>query len=591
MTTHVWIDGTRTNITKLEASYGEHGDEQLTFQLPIRMPPKWRKKVFLEDEVYGFYWGGYFAVWNPDWRAGCGNVICRGMYKTAEDAKFYETKIFRAGTPAKNMITEAISRCANISDFDAVDDFTFQLVEDSPSFGLQDASQVFNYGQQLTGYLSTPIQWEVRTDKLHPFNRVCGLYTYATDYAPRYRVRINKNRDTFTPSYDCDVTYNVGLLKWGTEQYQAATNSGYSAPQLPQNPFIALAIPDVDYSVIPDIRMKVMDVQGTINNITEVQQLAAYLVTRNNVVRPVSTTLEIDSATIIQSVYPAIISDNLPHELVRSNYAIEILNDLSEWGMYGVSTFYITAAKYNYDTCKLVLTLGDPILQDTFRLLGSYDVSREYIGAQASLINLVHRDADVLVQYGTEFPGRTGVEAANPDDATMLNNFSAGHVVGISTIDASTSTPKFDDPNSQFYQPTGQSVDPRVIADYGTQANFGREASSIGIKGFIKVIPMKVVNWSIDFTPPPNSVIIPTDSITIKFYQVYPFVVGVDTPFATKSVTAAQGALGDFSGLELVNFPQGGKIGIEVSIAAATTNCGFQIGIGGRKIYPALGIT
>lgn len=587
MTNSIWIAGNRINVDKLTSSFGEHGDEQVTFELPYNRLKglKWRQRVTLWHPTYHYYWNGYLAVVAPSLESGsCVKITCRGMYKTAGDIKYYEDKIFRAGTPCETMLRDALSKCANIQDSGHLNDVGFQLVEDTPSFGTQSPNEVFTYIQQLTAYLATPLIWDVHSLPDQPES---VLRTYAADFAPRYRVRLGSN-DSFTPTYDCDIVYNVGLVQWGNQQYQMGTESGYSAPQLPQNPFIAPAIPLVNYATIPDIRMKSMNVSGTINNIQEIQQLSRFLVTRNNNVRPSAATLVLDNATRVSSVYPEPIDGNLPHELIHSNVSIEILNDLTTWGMFGITTFYIISAKTDYDTCKTTLELGfDNILQDAFRILGSYDVSREYISVRSSLINLVHRDADVLIQYGTEFPGSV---VTNPDDATMLNNFSAGVVTGIGTTDSTTGAPKKDDKDKQFYAPTGVSIDPNIIADYGVFANFGREADSVGAKGFIKVIPCRMVNWSIDFTAPPGSTTIPTDSITIKFYQIYPFISGSATPFATKSVASAQENHNVFSGTELVNFPLGGKIGIEVSVAAATPGCGFQVGIGGRKLYPDLAL-
>lgn len=590
--TTLWINGQRSYFKDMKSSYGEHGDEQLTFTVPWRFIPQApRCNVSLEHPTYGYYWNGYYAGVTPSLNtAGCAEIVARGMYKTADDGHYYNDQKWKAGIPADQMVTEALTRCPRIQGGSEVGELDFQLVEDTPSFGLQSATNVFDYAKQLTSYRATPLVWQV-LQRLTIFEPMSYLEMKAADFAPRYRVKLG-NKDEFKPTFDFDIIYNCGITRWGNEQYQLATNNGYSNPQLPQNPLVVPTRPVVRYDVIPDIRDKCMDVSGSVNNIQEVQQLAGYLVNRFNVLRPASATLSIDMSTVIRSVYPAIVTENIPHELVHSNFSIEILNDLREWGIFGITTFYIISAAYDYTTCKLDLQLGyDNILSDSFRLLGSYDVSREYISLKSGVVNLLHHDTDALVQYGTEFNGKTGTDAINTDVTyfpPIVNEQSAGIVQGISSTDSVSGAAKFTDADQQFYQPTGKSIDPNVIPDYGTQANFGREADSTGIKGFIRVIPIKVVNWEIAFLPPPNSDTIPSDSITIEFYDDYPFTPG--SPFATKSVSAAQSATGTFTGLQLKTFTNGGKIGIRVSVAAATAGAGFLVGIGGKKLYPDLGI-
>lgn len=577
--------------TNMKVSYGEHGDEQVTLQVKDN-PPRWRRNAKLRDDTFGYFWHGYVGPVEPDWN-GCIDVMCRGLHHTAGDNPYYESKTFLAGTPAIEMVRNALGRCAKFGESDAgyLDDLTFQLPNDSPPFGNNGSDDVFNYIQKLTGYLATPIVWQVlqTPDQTRFFSDEPILQIKATDFAPRYRVRLTKN-DKLKLTYDPDVVWNAGLVKWGNDQYQLATNYGYSNPQLPQNPAVVPSLPQVDYTVIPDIRIKRMDMSGDERSITEIQQAAGFLVNRNNVMRPISTTLTIDCNTPIESVFPAYISSNLPHHLVRNHFAIRIMNDLSAWGIYGkVNTFYITAATYDFKSEQLTLTLGDPVFDDAFRLLGSYDVNREYTSSKSGIIQLTHRDADVLVQYGMEFPGYTNVEAVNPDDATMLNNFSTGVVTGISTVDTNTRAAKFDDPNSVFQAPAGKSIDPRIIADYGVTCNFGREADSIGIKGFIQVIPCKVLEWDIAFTAPAGSDTIPSASITVQLYPTYPFTPG--SPFATISISTDTDNAGVFTGTtEQHIFGLGGKIGVRVSSPNGVPGSGFQIGIKGRRLYPVLGL-
>lgn len=575
-----------SNIEKLVSTTDEHGDEQVTFQFKTAASlPKARVDVSLFDPTYGYYWHGYIADVTPAWM-GCPKVTAKGIWRTANSVPWYENKIWLAGTPMATMISDALAKCERISGTTAnlATQFQTQLAEDSPSVGLQGPEDAFNYFQQLTDYLSTPIVWQVRQNPAVPFTPSALLDLKFLDPAPRYRLRLGKN-DKFEPHYDSDILYNAGAVRWGNQQYQLATDTGFSQPNIPGNP--PPVMPVVSHKVIPDTRVKRIDAQSTINDITEIQQLARWLATRNGQLRPAQTPLTIDCNTIITSVTPAIISNNLPHHLVRSNFALRILNIPQEWAPYNIDTFYVINTSYDYDSEVLTLTMGDPVLKDAIRLMGNYDTSREYISIKSGVINLVRRDADVLSQYGPEYTGKSLVP--NPDDSTILNNPSAGIPQFISSVSSSNRSPKFDDKNKTFYQPEGQSIDPTLLPDYGTKANFAREADSPGIKGFVEVIPQIVLTWRIAFLPPANSDTIPSNSIEVEFYSTYPFTPGA--PFATKSITSAQENSGNFlNTTERHIFTQNGRIGVRVKTAASQPGIGFSVAIGGRKLFPDLGV-
>jgi hypothetical protein len=153
-----------------------------------------------------------------------------------------------------------------------------------------------------------------------------------------------------------------------------------------------------------------------------------------------------------------------------------------------------------------------------------------------------------------------------------------------------------DDPNHP-YMPYKGALHPHTIADYGVQGNFGRDADSTGVKGFIRVIPCRVLAWEICFLPPPGSTTVPTQSITIKIYDNYP-TSGANL-IDTVTVTNKQCDLGNLAIGAHNNFAQGGKIGIEVTAiggtsigtGAPTPGSGFIVGIGAKKLYPDLKVT
>lgn len=575
----------------LEIVYGQYGDETVSFDLCNwkNILPRWDRPLLLRDPTYGYFWNGYVAPVAPP-LLGAAKIGGRGYRYTIPNVPYFYTQIYRKNTFASEMVKNAISKCQYVFDADMIADLSQTLPEDSPDFANQTAEDVFKYAQQLTAYLGTPVIYQVRQNPLNPWYPEAILETKATDFAPRYRVKLNPNTDTFTPTYDPDVVWNIGQVRWGNNQYQLASNFGYSTPMLPQNPNIAPVPPAPDYSVIPFIRYKRIDATQSVVDLQSVQQLAGYLVTRNNVLRPINTTIEIDCTTPIEGIFPAIISTDVPHWLVRNHFTIQIMNDLSGYGMYNVREFYINEARYNFTTGKLTLQVGDPVILDTFNMIVS-DIGQFFNTVKSGIVNQARRDADILVQYGPEFPGTSLVP--NADDATINNAPAVGlpEYISSTTIQGGTvdtGVPKFDDPAAQYEQPFGKSIDPRLVSDYGTQANFGREADSIGIKGFVRLIPQKVIDWEIGFLPPPNSDTIPSDSITVEFYTTYPFTPG--SPFATKSVTASQSASGIFSSLEQRVFAQGAKIGIRVSAPASTAGAGFMVAVGGKKLHPDLGL-
>lgn len=589
------VDGQNLKNTpddlNLEMVYGQYGDESLSFQLCnwAGQLPRWQQPAYLRDPTYGYFWNGYVAPVSPP-LSGAATIGARGYRYTIPNVPYFFTKIFRKNTFAYNMVKDAISKCQFVFDGNLINDLSMTLPEDSPDFANQTAEDVFKFAQQLTAYLTTPVIYQVRQNPINPWYPEAILETKATDLAPRYRVMLNPLTDTFTPQFDPDVVWNMGQVRWGNNQYQLASKFGYSTPQLPQNPDIPPVPPPVDYSVIPMQRYKRIDAGNNLTDLTSLQQLAGYLESRNNVLRPINTTIEIDCTTPIEGVFPAIISNDVPHWLVRNHFTIRIMNDLSAYGMYGtVKEFYINEARYNFTTGKLTLQVGDPVVLDTFNLILS-DIGQFFNTVKSGIVNQTRYDADILVQYGPLFPGTSLVP--NADDSTINNAPSAAipEFISSTTIQggADTGAPKFDDPDKAFYQPFGKSQDPRIIPDYGTSANFGREADSTGIKGFIKLIPQKVVNWEIGFLPPPASDTIPTSSITIEFYSTYPFTPG--SPFATKSVSSAQTASGEFTGTELQTFPLGGKVGIRVLSASSVVGAGFVVALGGKKLYPDLGL-
>lgn len=577
------------NEPKLGFSFTKdvHGDAQVSYRVPGVVPPP-RTPVKLYSRTYGYFWSGY--TWQPTldlW--DCPVQLCRGMQYTTEDNGWNEQKVFAKGTPMKRMVDEAISKCQHVFDPGNLPaGLNEQLADDSENFGLQCPKDLLEAVSRVSAYLTTPIQWRVA---VRGHAGTSYLEMAYTDLSPRYRVRLTK-KDDFKPIYDSDVIAQVAMITWGNDQYLTASTAGVR-PNTPVPPSLDLPnaiIPQpLDYSVIPDMRVRRVRGDNNIKTYGEATAMASYIVERNRILRPIGFTATIDCDTLIAAVPPVVsaITDNLPHYLVEPWHGIRILNDLRKWGPYGnVDTFYIMGVGWNEDG-KLQLTLGDPVQLDTFRLLSRYDGNKLGTTIGSGVVNQPEKDVNGYKTYGPQFDAQ----------GEYLNNgIDAGLPMFASDTNPATRLPNHNDPNEQFKLPFGAGIHPDEIADYGVQANFGREADSIGIKGFVGLIPMKALKWRISFLPPPGSDVIPTDTITLQFFDKYPFVPitvpgGTDVPFATKSISpAAKVANGSFTGGEQKVFAQGGAIGIRVSVAATTAGCGFIVYVGGRKLYPDLGV-
>jgi len=578
----------RNTGSKLNFSFskGINGDENLAYDVP-GVPPALDTPVMLRDSKYGYFWGGY--TWQPTlslW--DCVHYQCRGNLYTAEDNSWNEKKVFVEGTPLSRIVDEAITKCGsrvfqgNIPGGLAA----FQITEDTENFGLNTAKALLEFVQRQYAFLATPLQWRVG---MRGWGGVSYLDMEFADYSPRYRVMLTR-KDDFKPIYDADAIFNAAMFTWGNDQYATATAAGVVPNTAIPDSLGNVGAPNTtiptpyDTSVIQRMRVKRVRADESVKKWADASAMGAYLVQRNSKLRPIGFTATIDCDTPITAVPPvvSVVTDNFPHHMVEPWHGIRILNDLRQWGVFGnIDTFYIIGMSWSEDG-KLTLTLGDPLQLDAFRIAAHFSGNKLNEAIKGAM-QLPEHDYNGYPTVGPFYDAQgeylnNGVEAAMPMFAVDSN--------------PTTKAPNHDDPDEQFYLPFGAGVHPHEIPDYGTQANFGREGDSTGIKGFIGLIPCKLLKWYIAFLPPPGSDVIPTDTITLEFYDKYPFIVGTDTPFATKSISpAAQQANGDFTGTQRKAFAQGGQVGIRVSAAMSTSGSGFLVFLGGRKLFPDLGVT
>lgn len=551
---------------QLSHTMGQHGDNTLSFQLcnwKGRLPTP-RQRIYLRDDTYGIYWSGYVAPVSPGgFFEGAARVECRGMRHTVPDYRWETTKVWNEGTPLSTLVGEAMGKCSHVGSGVPIPAglASLQLTDNSSDFILQNPENVFDFVKNKFNYLSTPLLWEVKQNQDHPFFNDPSFHFRFVDTAPRYFIKLTKE-DEFSPTYDPDVVWNRATV--GYSQHLAGEYIAQPATEL--------------YRAIPDIRTKGVSGTTELSTLAQAQALGGYIVQRNNKLRPTGGTLKIHCDTAIRAIFPVVptTNDNVPHRIVRPNYYIRVLNDFTDWAPYDVTDFWIADVSYEYETDSLSLTLGDPIVYEGFDLQQSYQVRRIDIGAEASTVSEPLRDADAIPTYGPDKDGSTPATTGEGISIHYLDQ--EGDLVSTTDI-------------TKPSLPNGAAVHPNIIPDYGVQVNFGREASSIGIKGFIRVIPSKLLDWEMYHTPPPGSNTIPTDGMVVWLHNTYPFTAGnTGTRIAILTIVSTNaGATGSVSPAAI--FAQGGKIGVEVVTPAATASSGFQIGLGGKKLYPHLGIT
>lgn len=542
-----------------------HGDATLTWDLCnwTGQLPRMRDNVTVRHPVYGVIWSGYLGAPTLPHPVKGGAIKCvaRGWRQSILDDGWDVTKVWTQGTPLLNVVQEALSKCSHIgAGVPLPGGLAFQLAQDSQDFINRTPDDVFDFVQSKFSHLTTPLLWEIKQHAGHPFSEDPSFHMRFTDTAPRYFIRLTE-KDEFNPTYDSDTVFNKGIVGWSPKL--AETTLVQPAAEL--------------YKVIPHIRAKRMNGSVDLATQQEAMNLGQYLVSRNNTLRPVNTVLKVHCDTAIRAVYPVVPSEtnSVPHEVVRNNYVIRILNDLSAWGPYGaVTDFWISDVEYDWDTGSLRLSLGDPIAYDDFELQQSYNSNRAAVALNSGVVSEPLRDADVVPVIGPDKAGDTPP--------------SIGEVITMGYLDqtgALISTTDITKPSV----PHGGVVHPTIIPDYGVQANFGREANSLGIKGYIRVIPCKLLDWTLDFIPAPGSDSIPTGNLTVQLYGTYPFV-PLSLVLATISISSAQGASGTFGSPHI--FAQGGKVGVRVSVAKTDAGAiGFQLGLGGKKLYPHMGVT
>lgn len=473
-------------------------------------------------------------------------------------------QIYAAATPLSDILSDTFSLCQQISEGDTVDLSGYQLTQESRDLQGMSPYDVWEYLRGMFAGFSTPFIWEVKGDW------ATGLALFNSRFADSaVRLRCTFDNDTVkvTDTYSQDSVINGATVRYGNGLRKF-------------NP----AIGPRSHSVLPtnNDRDKYMDFDNEIRGDADAQALADNFLNRFNTLRPLNSTITLCGANV--TALPPIVDSGtyptgrtrFPVHLIPTGWVIETQDLPAGAAPFNVEEHYIVAKRVNYNTMQVTLTCGEIIsLGTSIRNVDAYAINMGAIATLQASYNRSEFHAQATPIYG---PQAAGTLPAQNDNQIGIASFKLNDTL--------------TDTDQALLLKYKAAVDPELIADYGTQANFGREADSTGIKGFITVIPIKALTWYIAFLPPTNSDTIPTDTITLEFYDTYPFTPG--SPFATKSISpAAQSQAGTFSGAtEQHVFAQGGRIGIRVSAAAAVTvGAGFIVAVGGRKLYPDLGIS
>lgn len=477
-------------------------------------------------------------------------------------------QVYDAGTSYATIIGDTMTRTQNIFMGSIVDLTGITLPEDSRDYiGLAPA-QIWNELVILTGILATPLMWFVRGDTTG--GSLPSLYMrYMGGTARLFTTWDNKTVKVTNDSYEkgtyingCTVAYGSGL------QY----NFPDDVPQAR------------DHSVLPanHDRDKFVNANNNIKSTAQAQALAeAYVARFGGPLASTNCTITICNGMVraVPNVVP-VITDNYPIWLIVSGLFINVAGMPSGDAPYNNPIKFIVQAKMDYTKGELTLSCGE--LQSeaqSIALMETYLTSRPYQVSNTGQPSAPYVDQDTTPAYGPPSPGSA---PAQNDQSQGVAKF----------INNKTFPDAAANPANPLELKWDAAVDPRILPDYGVKGNFGREADSLGIKGFIDVIPCKVLNWDLCFTPPAGSNIVPTQSLTVELYEEYPPV----NLFKTITVSNKQCDTGTMSvGAEQHVFTYGGKIGIKVTNITGLygnnlSGSGFQIAIGAKKLYPDLGV-
>lgn len=470
-------------------------------------------------------------------------------------------QIYTKTTPLSDILGDTFTLTQQIFEGDTVDLSGYQLTQESRDLQGMSPYDVWEYLRGMFAGFSTPWIWEVKSASgLGSFN------SRFADSATRLRCTFDNETVKVKDSYAQDSVVNGATVRYGNGLRKF-------------NP----AVGTRSHTILPtnNDRDKYMDFDNEIRGDADAQALADVFLNRFNTLRPLNGSIELCGANVTAlsplvdiGTYP-LGRSRFPVHLIPTGWVIDVQDLPAGAAPFNVGQHYIVAKRVSYKDMKVTLTTGELInLGTSIRTVDAYAINSGAIGTLQASYNRSEFRPAVTPIYGPQAAG----------DLPDTNDNQIG-MASFKLNDTLTDT------NDALLLKYKAAVDPELLADYGTQANFGREADSVGIKGFITVIPMKALTWYIAFLPPATGAVdvVPTDSIEIEFYTTYPFTPG--SPFATKPISAAPSASGVFSGaIEQHVFAQGGRIGIRVSSAAATTGIGFVVAVGGRKLYPDLGI-
>lgn len=473
-------------------------------------------------------------------------------------------QIWPTGTPITTLFTESLTMCQQIVAGTWVSLSGLQLTQETRDYNGQSPYDLWQEIAAWFAGFSTPLIWVVRD-----FAGTNALYLSYADTSVRLTCVWDNDTVKIQDNYNMRGTVNQSTVRYGNGRRKISPSTGIrSHAVLPANN-------DID---------KYVSLDNEIRGDADAQALADLYMTRVNTRKPENGTITLCGANVTAKppivdgiIYPTGRS-SYPVHLIQSGWVIQTQDLPPGQAPFDVEEHWITAVRYRFDNDTMVLTTGEVVsLSSEVKRISTYMTSLGAIATQQASYSVPEFHPQATPVYG---PQSVGTLPATNDNQIGLASFKLND--------------QFTNTENQLLLPHKAGIDPSLVPDYGTQANFGREADSVGLKGFIRLIPVKVLTWEVCFLPPAGSSTVPTQDMTIKLYDNYP-ITGANLihTIIISNKQCDNGNIPIGSPTDHRSFAQGGKLGIEVTAVGASNvaGSGFIIGVGGRKLYPDLGVT
>ena len=441
------------DLTISDTCPGGYDRASFTICNPNHDIPMLFTKVYVEDTVNKkLAWLGRTLEPKISYPSGPAKIDCVGYNDSLEDNGFEQSMVFPAGSSFATMVSLAITQlCPELAQggISFGGGSSLNIAEDSQDYGLQTAKTVIENLIALTAAFATPLLYYVWEDDTVPLSTVPKLYFSAQDMAARFDITLKDPGVTCESTYDGHGIINKGVVQYGNQQFT-------SYP------------PTIDYTNIPIVRSKRLNAENDVRLQGTAASMANSFVSRFNILRALSDTITICKDEPIRAHPPVVtvITDNYPLHLVRSGYALNIMNIDPKYSPYVHRIKFIVSKSYSFTTGQLDLTCGETINVGTaIRSLQSTLTSRPFLTNAYSAQSYAMVDNDVAPVFGPAF---------RPD-----TNFSSGMPVFIKDKNAAQKAV----------------IHPDLIDDRGLESNITIGNLALGPKGGIRTVPGLYKSW------------------------------------------------------------------------------------------------